>query len=66
MPAFLRLALDENPRTLNGVFLNARSIGVPAPLTDYPMDNTELYRNKALRVECATADFYEIPENWYG
>jgi len=30
------------------------------------MDNAELYRNKALRVECATADFYEIPENWYG
>jgi len=26
MPAFLRLAIDENPRTLNGVFLNARGI----------------------------------------
>ncbi len=30
MPAFLRLALDENPRTLNGVFLVARGITIYA------------------------------------
>ena len=35
MPAFLRLALDENPRTLNGVFLVAR--GMPLATRNTPL-----------------------------
>ncbi len=45
MPAFLRLALDDNARTLNGVFLIARSynvksaqaLGLPSAMPDAPL-----------------------------